>query len=73
MVAKNEKDLALATMVSLAQKDVAAPIDEKTINLIPPRIQGLYDQADKASEIGLSLKIRPIRTLSSTSVMIIKP
>lgn len=57
LVAKNEKDLALATMVSLAQKDVAAPIDEKTINLIPPRIQGLYDQTAKVNEISLNLKI----------------
>ncbi len=37
----------LASAVSLANKDVAAPIDERTINLIPPRIQGVYDLAEK--------------------------
>lgn len=35
--------LEYATTISLAQKDVAAPIDEKTINLLPPKIQGVYD------------------------------
>jgi hypothetical protein len=47
----------LAAFASLAQKDVAAPIDENTINLIPPRIQGIYDQAARVREISGWLKI----------------
>jgi Tfp pilus assembly PilM family ATPase/Tfp pilus assembly protein PilN len=42
------KPLELASSVSLARKNVAAPIDEKTINLLPPRIQGIYDLAEKS-------------------------
>lgn len=41
------KPIELASTVSLANKDIAAPIDERTINLIPPRIQGVYDLAEK--------------------------
>jgi len=35
--------LEYATTISLARKDVTAPIDENTINLLPPQIQGVYD------------------------------
>lgn len=45
-----------ATTVSLAQKDIAAPRDEKTINLIPPRIQGVYDLAEKSHLLNNWLK-----------------
>jgi Tfp pilus assembly PilM family ATPase len=51
------KDLNLASFASLAQKEVAAPIDEETINLIPPRIQGIYDRAFRVKEISLWLKL----------------
>jgi len=53
----DQKQPQLATIISLAQKDVAAPIDEKTINLIPPRIQGIYDRAAKIREISFWLKL----------------
>lgn len=52
----NVKQINVASVISLARKDVAAPIDEKTINLIPPRIQGLYDRTAKVKEISLWLK-----------------
>lgn len=52
----NIKQPNLASIASLAKKDVAAPIDEKTINLIPLRIQGLYDRAAKVKEISTWLK-----------------
>ncbi|HUW21414.1 MAG TPA: pilus assembly protein PilM [Candidatus Bathyarchaeia archaeon] len=42
------KPLGFASTISLAKKDVAAPIDEKTVNLIPPRIQGVFDLAEKS-------------------------
>ncbi|MBN1262892.1 MAG: pilus assembly protein PilM [Candidatus Pacebacteria bacterium] len=42
------KPAELAITVSLSRKDVAAPLDEKTINLIPPRIQGVYDRNEKS-------------------------
>jgi len=42
------KPIEFASAISLARKDVAAPIDEKTINLLPPRIQGVYDLAEKS-------------------------
>lgn len=39
--------LGLASTISLAKADVAAPIDESTINLLPPRIQGVYDREER--------------------------
>ena len=53
----NIKQVNLASIISLARKDVAAPIDEKTINLIPLRIQGLYDRAARVREISAWLKL----------------
>jgi Tfp pilus assembly PilM family ATPase len=50
------KPIELATAVSLTRKDVAAPIDEKTINLIPPRIQGVYDLAEKSRNLSNWIK-----------------
>lgn len=53
---KNIKpDQAVAT--SLAGKEVASPVDEQTINLIPPRIQGLYDRESRLEEMTTWLKI----------------
>ncbi|MCJ7827745.1 pilus assembly protein PilM [Patescibacteria group bacterium] len=43
--------------ISLAQKDVASPRDEMTINLIPPRIQSIYDLAQKSRRVANWLKV----------------
>lgn len=51
------KPLVVAATVSLATKDVAAPIDETTINLIPPRIQGVYDRVEKGRVLGNWIKL----------------
>lgn len=51
------KPIELASAVSLARKDVAAPIDEKTINLVPPRIQGVYDLAEKSRLLSKWIKL----------------
>lgn len=37
--------LSFASSIALANQPVAAPISEQTINLLPPQIQGIYDQA----------------------------
>ncbi len=50
------KPLELATTISLARKNVAAPQDERTINLIPPRIQKIYDLAEKSATLGSWVK-----------------
>jgi len=50
------KPLGLAGAVSLAKKNIAAPADEKTINLIPPRIQGVYDLAQKKKTLSRWVK-----------------
>lgn len=38
------RSLSFSATIALAFKEVAAPIDEETINLLPPQIQGVYDR-----------------------------
>ncbi len=45
-----------AAAISLATKNIAAPRDEHTINLIPPRIQNIYDVAEKSRSVTNWLK-----------------
>lgn len=46
-----QKALSFASTVALANKPVAAPINEETVNLLPPQIQRAYDQAAKRKRI----------------------
>ncbi|MFC1727002.1 type IV pilus biogenesis protein PilM [Patescibacteria group bacterium] len=57
LLSPNPKEMGLFSLISLAKKKVASPVDEKTINLIPPRIQGFYDQVAKVRKVSSWAKL----------------